>query len=437
MSGSLERAVDRLPMEILEEIFLYSLSDTAHIQPIRPAIPLFLTHVCSTWRHTAVSMPRLWVSHATFFTSQNITSRMALLDLWLSRSTHHSVSLSVYIPSSLEGDILPLFNLLRHHLHRLHFLRLTLPVHLHRMLHASINNGAPALQFLQVRFTPSELQLSSDPGTESLVFNPTSFPRLHDLAWGHPDRHVLPLSLHTSSLTNLTVGYAISIKESMDILSQCSRLRSCHFKQLGGCGNPYPIVDPPPILLPELESLVLASTEPISPLLRAMTVPRLRAFAAADAGRFITSTIWPQADFEEMLTRSQCSIQHLRLLNVLQDGEQLFQCLRLTSKSLVQLQLSDSKAKSIGLNQVLQELSLECDVEEDILCPNLQVLELGRSLSPSTRAMAKMVLSRRRRYPTPRPCLRSIMPRLSRITFSRDSPILLEVQKKGILVQIT
>ncbi|KDQ49230.1 hypothetical protein JAAARDRAFT_111790, partial [Jaapia argillacea MUCL 33604] len=56
---SLSAPIRRLPSDLLSEIFNHTLQ-YGSTGPVYDPFPLLLTHVCSYWRHLALSTPTLW-----------------------------------------------------------------------------------------------------------------------------------------------------------------------------------------------------------------------------------------------------------------------------------------------------------------------------------------------------------------------------------------
>ncbi|KAK7001350.1 hypothetical protein R3P38DRAFT_2649411 [Favolaschia claudopus] len=88
----------RLPMDILEAIFLQCLPSTRNAVMSAQEAPLLVCRICSAWRTAALSMPRLWASlHIpTAFIIAKSETRIAAVEQWLIRAAASSLSISVY-----------------------------------------------------------------------------------------------------------------------------------------------------------------------------------------------------------------------------------------------------------------------------------------------------------------------------------------------------
>ncbi|CAA7263509.1 unnamed protein product [Cyclocybe aegerita] len=117
--------IRRLPPEILQQIFLFSIPDN-HYAVISPnEAPVSLTHTCGRWRRIAVKMPLLWTSvHISVpsqviedpdFVKKAIDARVSALKRWIKRSHDLPFDFSVYDPGTvlaLEEPRKRLFGLL-------------------------------------------------------------------------------------------------------------------------------------------------------------------------------------------------------------------------------------------------------------------------------------------------------------------------------------
>jgi hypothetical protein len=91
--GHLECHIDKLPVELLGEIFIRCLPDIYFFLP-RPTIaPMLLCQICGYWRRVALATPKLWVRLSVPGHAYHHSSHLSLLELWMDRSLDHSLSL--------------------------------------------------------------------------------------------------------------------------------------------------------------------------------------------------------------------------------------------------------------------------------------------------------------------------------------------------------
>ncbi|KAJ7176180.1 hypothetical protein C8R43DRAFT_555315 [Mycena crocata] len=85
-----------LPNELVSEIFVQSLSPaSARLSEAGRDSPLFLGHICHTWRQIAISTPSLWTQIVLAASPTAAESHLNLLDIWLTRSRDCPISLAI------------------------------------------------------------------------------------------------------------------------------------------------------------------------------------------------------------------------------------------------------------------------------------------------------------------------------------------------------
>ncbi|KAJ7058489.1 hypothetical protein C8F01DRAFT_1085635 [Mycena amicta] len=109
--------IRRLPMEVLQAIFVACLPEERHAAMVVEDAPILLTQICNSWRQVALSTPRLYTRfHVDAVYTQNpdyypeITRhlfqwRLSTMKLWISRSRSLplSISLSGYTPTDTDA----------------------------------------------------------------------------------------------------------------------------------------------------------------------------------------------------------------------------------------------------------------------------------------------------------------------------------------------
>ncbi|KAJ7846932.1 hypothetical protein B0H13DRAFT_94494 [Mycena leptocephala] len=88
--------VRRLPEDVVAEIFTACLPSGRNAVMSGEEAPLLLCHVTRTWRHVALSMPRLWASlHIVAPGNLKLYQISEAVDIWLSRSGVLPLSISI------------------------------------------------------------------------------------------------------------------------------------------------------------------------------------------------------------------------------------------------------------------------------------------------------------------------------------------------------
>lgn len=152
-------SVNRLPLEILAEIFLFCLERLkCKYQFDRPAdprrwrAPLLLCQVCRLWREVAISLPLLWCSLSG---TGSFTPNPAFIKLWLARSRGLPLSLSLEAPVGCEdtpkyhAHASKVFDLFSNEIHRWHTMSFTLNDDLARQFIATVDSKAQILEELE------------------------------------------------------------------------------------------------------------------------------------------------------------------------------------------------------------------------------------------------------------------------------------------------
>ncbi|KAF8886650.1 hypothetical protein CPB85DRAFT_1336261 [Mucidula mucida] len=187
--------IEKLPVELLSEIFIdYVLSHPFDLWDPNDG-PRLLENICSLWRATVISSPRVWstfviVSRPAIHTP----SAVKVLHTYLLRSAAAPLTFSFYTGSA-TSDPNPIFELLLDHCHRWYDVMLELPLHLYPSLDR-IHGRLPLLHAASLRAKGS---------TSPHVGNILAFadaPRLEKLAlWGNwttVQRVILPWNQLTS-----------------------------------------------------------------------------------------------------------------------------------------------------------------------------------------------------------------------------------------------
>src|ERR1700761_7936870 len=78
--------IKKLPVELLGEIFMWTLGDWGIMTDEPPRLllePLTLSHVCVHWRSVAISIPMLW---AAIWIDRPRAAHIHMVELWVERS---------------------------------------------------------------------------------------------------------------------------------------------------------------------------------------------------------------------------------------------------------------------------------------------------------------------------------------------------------------
>jgi len=389
--------IRRIPLEILQEIFIHCLPSGRYIRPDALKAPLLLGQICVLWRRAALSTPPLWNSLAIQLSQRNYDRRIALMKSWLARSSERPISLFAYLPIADDDAINKFLQIFNSCLHRWKNLRLTLPLRCNNEVLNAFNRGTPLLERLEMRFSPIDWE-DALPAAGRLNLTARSAPRLRSFSWSSHNFLRVIISLHTTQLTDINVDYSFSIPECLEVLRHCPKLVTCQFRAIGeSATSPTDVPFSSPILLPDLHSLTLIATQPLETLFDHLTLPALHTLKVTDIGYENNDPrVWSQSRFTALLERSECALQYLHLLNVLTSEDELIQTLQWTTNSLVELWLLDLRGITVVMDRILRLLTARETTDGQIacLCPKLEVMKLGKCLSSSDGVLASMVESR-------------------------------------------
>ncbi|KAJ6551502.1 hypothetical protein B0H19DRAFT_171959 [Mycena capillaripes] len=337
-----------LPPEVVSEIFIHCLSDTRARLNVAEA-PLLLCNVCRAWRDIAIATPPLWSSlELTFKFSLFGTNFLDLLDLWLSRTGSHRLSLSVCYDEYTSGKR-------RHQLNQLVMLL---------MRHSE-------------QWADVELKL---PDASEFHHFKGEFPALETLSVAHPvEPPTYPVTsfAHAPRLTTVQLSLGCALEPLVLPWAQLKVLK-CESLYVDDClkllRETTQIVEltvylredgPTPsarlLLLPTLRSLHLLREECHIDLLQYLTLPSLEklsiSFQEHDIPRFVS-----------FLSRSACALRYIIFDAWAFNQAELLQCFE-AMPALQELKLWRPRCFTDAL---LHQLSLA-----DVL-PNLKTLELSQ-----------------------------------------------------------
>ncbi|KAF7312871.1 hypothetical protein MKEN_00971400 [Mycena kentingensis (nom. inval.)] len=310
------RAVDRLPPELVAEIFAHTLPHTRNVgsQAI-PSAPWTLGHICALWRVAALGYPPLW-TEVTLYAAANAPIRGVcppdLVKTQLQRSgsvaplhIRFDWSADVNVEAAGVNEVL---RLLEQQSERWATLvvdvRGTSPAPL--LQHLTLIRGRiPQLERLEVFCPPG---IYTIPWARFDMF--VSAPRLRQVFLTTPtfSQPSVSLPLPPHQIDTLRVCY-LSQQIASDAIRRFPNLESLSLSII----RPFPSVSAPPVVLPRLRHLHLLTW---SAILAALTIPALRDLRLGqpvDAGPRSSpnSDIYPLLPL--LLRRSGCSLERLAI----------------------------------------------------------------------------------------------------------------------------
>ncbi|KAJ7034768.1 hypothetical protein C8F04DRAFT_1101067 [Mycena alexandri] len=244
--------IRRIPLDILQEIFVACLPTHRNCVMSAKEAPVLLGRICSSWRALSLSTPRLWASlHIAepVRTSDSLDSlhltlharRVEVTKTWLARSGQCPLSLSLEsdeqnagYPNGSYGSTGDVFlQTLLPFTSRWWRLSLAAPPPVLDVLSGLTGADVPLLKTLEVRapsprpWRPFKLLGGSQISGFSLMGELDSDPLHLPLRW----EFLTSLSLIEN---NWNTAFPLTSDAALTILSRCPRLRNCHFLLIGG-----------------------------------------------------------------------------------------------------------------------------------------------------------------------------------------------------------
>lgn len=393
---SLLAPIWRVPVYIMQEIFFHCLPTDRYISPASTKAPLLLTQVCSSWRNLAISTPMLWSSLFVVLSPFNANERTRLVKLWLGRSGQRALCFNVYAPT-VDSQLHPLLDLLAANIHRLNHLSLTIPSTHLSSVNGIINGNAPLLE--SVVITLSKGGTAGHP-TRPLRITSKSATRLRSLSLCFRDQVMQSYSFNMTHILDLNiVQTTLTADQCLQLLAGCPYLKKAQLQVVN-----TPILEASEskcVTHHHLNSLEIHSMVSLGSFLDHLILPNLLYLMVADASTDLegstSSIVWQPSSFINFVGRSQCNITSLRFTQALESDDALISCLRATSHSLKELQVSDLRGVTFPItDRVLQLLTIHRppNPQTPILCPRLETVRFGTCLSSTDGVLAQMLESR-------------------------------------------
>ncbi|KAJ7437726.1 hypothetical protein FB451DRAFT_1193044 [Mycena latifolia] len=404
----------RLPLDIIQEIFVACLPTHRNCVMSAVEAPVLLGRICSSWRSISLSTPRLWSrlhiveprsTHSHFANlpdlfEKKLAQRLETTQMWLGRSGDCPLSISLQCnDSSTWGSRYQLIRALLPFASRWEHVSFTAPLstlgfvsHLTEAdvpmlksvsLSETYGNGGDALGLDSVRLDLFDFLRAPEISSFSLKgssFNPIELP----LRWGS-----LINLLITDTRT--TEGFFTS-ETALQILSRCPQLRTCRLQ----------VDDPPDIVSSRLKEPILELS-----FLHTLDLGRgtfrtvCRLFGWISCPQLRNLKLRGISDDENMpygirFLATAPLIEKLEIKNGWFSKLFLASCLRELPPTLRELNISsDVTGYDNGSfdDEILESLSPSVDFPTPC-CPGLQALEIQYSSAISDEALLRFLRSR-------------------------------------------
>ena len=419
--------IRKLPIDILQEIFIACLPTAHNAVMSRREPPILLTQICSSWRHIAHATPQLWKSihiavpcdksgrysseypNSSSMPMEHIERRSEGVLEWLSRSATYplDISLGTWGTGVLDGSYDKIFNSLIPFSERWRDVRFSAPFQALVPVASLPRSKVPLLESLSLNCPPTPpVHLAQlDPQSVWVTSGLLKAPKLRDLwlrgYWlAQLNEDVTRLPVNWSQLTNISLeGSAwgaspssLSVSRAYKLLSLCQNLTTCRLE-------------------------IVRGSPPLEPTAALITLPFLTRLTVREEGisisRLFTLLHLPFLDYIEFHTTirptPESSSSLLSLLSRFHNTTQLItdaqfftrqdfiRCLRLCPllKSLsirrVYAMGAPPDIPSCRIDDAFLKLFTESSNDEGYLCPHLEDFESSSETAFSENALLQFV----------------------------------------------
>ncbi|KAF8896449.1 hypothetical protein BD779DRAFT_586597 [Infundibulicybe gibba] len=395
--------IQRIPPELLEEIFLCCIADQDFVQ-LEPALnspPLVIASVCSRWRNLALGTPSLWCSLSITISSNTSIAIESLIDAWIQRTSSSALSFSITKSDGLDKSVSVASVLRRFVPHYPRWKRVRLEYSDWRS-----DSGLMVLPDNALYASLEEISLNRGWWTEESDIELISgilhsAPRLRNLTW-NSQKGFTYLHCPWGQMTSVSLGHLVLLDEAISILEMCPNLSyaslAIHSRATPGSTLRIPVQHRC------IRSLDLLVQGGMGHLFQQLELPSLTNLKLR-TGNSDYNMYWPNTAFRSFILRSGCHLQALEFIDSLYlSPHDIIDFLKLNSSSLRTLVISNTNSKHICVtDEVFNYLTLPHDTFAsnkhaggDCACPNLSWLIFRSCIisSCTDRAITDMLESR-------------------------------------------
>ncbi|KAJ7157197.1 hypothetical protein C8R46DRAFT_1165600 [Mycena filopes] len=391
--------VRRLPLDIIQEIFVACLPTHRNCVMSAVEAPVLLGRICSAWRAISITTPRLWSRlHIVEpeplgpdgILDEKVAQRLETTKTWLDRSGQCPLSISFQGSSSgstairdrFMQTIIPLAP---------RWNDITLWVNMVLDVFSDITeNDVPLLRRLEVSeysVIEHSLALLKAPNLTEFIFTGR-----------HGPGEIQDVPVRWENLAYLSIGHTLPYRVALELLSRCPQLQVCslliHLDDISMDG-PGGIVE-----VPLLHTLSITGFSPaIEMMFRRLSLPDLRHLdVQGQPGHMGSEQQLSIEDFLAVLAVSS-RLQKLRIDTPMFTSSSLIQLFRGLPTSITCLHIADRMmpwgpdyADGIVDDEVITALTPTPDNPGS--CPALQELQIILCSSPSDAALLRFVEAR-------------------------------------------
>ncbi|KAJ7765087.1 hypothetical protein DFH07DRAFT_1059019 [Mycena maculata] len=407
----------RLPLDIIQEIFVACLPTHRNCVMSASEAPVLLGRICSAWRSISLSTPRLWASlHVVEPTRASYSlptfdakyaQRLETTKMWLGRSGTCPLSLSLESGfdfsenPQLQSDVF--VQALMSFSSRWHRIAFTIPVSIMESLSHLTEDDVPILQDITLNERPDRLpSMNSTPGavqwTSFGIFRGLMISRfsVSRAQFGN----ITELPLRWSQLIALTLTFfdddlqldALTSERALQILSRCPQLQICSlaiYDYTVGSPGEHPIIECP--FLHTFELVCGASPAyTLHRMFKRLSLPEFRHFKLRGYSVPESNDMLSFSSFLAVSTQ----LESLDICTETFSKELLLDLLRDLPPTMQRLQISHVwSVPDILDDDILAILTISDDIPSTC-CPGLRQLILSQCGAFSDAALLRFVTSR-------------------------------------------
>ncbi|KAJ7081376.1 hypothetical protein B0H15DRAFT_1024875 [Mycena belliarum] len=366
----------RLPVEIMSEIFLFTLLDIGEDGPASVWWEddrngtLLLCKICRLWREIAISTPALW--NILSFNLHDVSRPLDWVSTWLERSRSLPLYLQVVWNDRALPDVInPVISLFASHLHHIAGLWIDgLDIEDHEIVNNIESYPRPTFPPIESPSAPilSTLGVDLPPGSnwDWISAACKTSPCLSSLTTSQFSFDWFPVA----NLTKLHFFDPVSIATLLQVLEQAPHLQdiSVDIKGPSTTSSSGSV-----LVMAAVSTLEITSADDhLGPFLDQVAFPQLKDFSIHQLTR------WPDAELHSFLTRSSCALRALDLYDIEINETEIITTLR--HKACDMLESLGVSECNPPLNLLLQHLTYDHH-DREFPNPRLKTIELGDVLS--------------------------------------------------------
>ncbi|KAH8119542.1 hypothetical protein DFH11DRAFT_452261 [Phellopilus nigrolimitatus] len=383
-------SAQRLPPEIIREIFLACLARDSHSLSSHEA-PWNVSQTCRYWRDVALATQKLW-AFLHYDSSKDVSLQMfeLILDTWLLRSgslpLHYKVGLSIpeNSPDRSKHDIVErIVEALFQHQSRWRNVCLQCyGLDISDQFNAKATS-MPQIEYLQLRFNNSAGEAITLDLSSALSIKELQLMSIYA---------AIPISNQLTNLRSVELHFSEPERENHSFVDVCLELLHAApnleiFElELYGARSSPPQLMTPKILLPHLRSIYVSEFSDITLVLEKLTAPALTSFAT-DSEHVDAAPV-----FLDFIRRSQPPLTVLDIWKGFASEEHLLEALRF----LPALEVLEIRHTALSVH-FLEALTVGEDQQAgDTLCPSLRRITVSdiTGWEDMDGLVARMLLSR-------------------------------------------